>query len=92
MVVAEKRSKMGAPPVEDVGSYNSFSKAVNVKKERVLHWIERGAKPTPTVHNLLVATGTLLEKKISILLRKRKPKKGEGAAESPATAPAAKAA
>jgi small subunit ribosomal protein S16 len=59
VVVAEKRSKMAAPPVEDLGSYNPFTKATNVKKERVLHWVKMGAQPTTTAHNLLVGQGVI---------------------------------
>ena len=59
MVVAEKRSKMAAPPVEDLGSYNPFTKLANVKKERILHWVKMGAQPTTTAHNLLVGQGVI---------------------------------
>ncbi len=75
LVVAEKRSKLGGPPVEDVGSYNSFTKAASVKKERVLHWISRGAQPTPTVHNFLVRQGVINAPKIKLTMPK--PKKAE---------------
>jgi small subunit ribosomal protein S16 len=60
VVVAEKRSKMAAPPVEDLGSYNPFTKLANVKKERVLHWVKMGAQPTTTAHNLLVGQGVIV--------------------------------
>ena len=48
IVVAEKRSKMLAPPVEDLGSYNPFTKKANLNKDRVSHWIKVGAQPTVT--------------------------------------------
>lgn len=57
VVVAESRSKMIAPPIEDLGSYSPFTKAVNVKADRVTYWIAKGAQPTTTVHNLLVKNG-----------------------------------
>ena len=50
IVVAERRSKMAAPPVEDLGSYNPFTKAFAVKKDRVAHWMKMGAQPTVTAH------------------------------------------
>lgn len=53
VVVAEARSKMIAPPVEDLGSYNPMTKAFSVKGERVTYWVSKGAQPTVTVHNLL---------------------------------------
>jgi small subunit ribosomal protein S16 len=59
LVTAVKKSKMAAPPVEDLGSYNPRTKTAAFKKERVLHWISVGAQPTVTVHNLLVKQGVL---------------------------------
>ena len=74
LVVSEARSKMAGPPVEDLGSYNSFTKAVNFKKERVEYWLGVGARPTATVHNLLVKDGTLKAKKFPVKIRKSKDK------------------
>lgn len=70
MVVAEKRSKMAAPPVEDLGAYDPRTKATTVKKERVLHWVKMGAQPTVTAHNLLVKQGTLTGVKIAVKMPK----------------------
>jgi small subunit ribosomal protein S16 len=70
LVVAEARSKMAAPPVEDLGSYNPFTKATTFKKERVLHWVKMGAQPTTTVHNLLVGQGVLTTPKIHVKMPK----------------------
>ena len=70
MVVAEKRSKMAAPPVEDLGAYDPRTKATTVKKERVLHWVKMGAQPTVTAHNLLVKQGTLTGAKLAVKMPK----------------------
>ena len=70
MVVAEKRSKMAAPPVEDLGSYDPRTKATTVKKERVLHWVKLGAQPTVTAHNLFVKQGILAGKAIAVKMPK----------------------
>ena len=72
VVVAERRSKMAAPPVEDLGTFNPFSKAINVNKERILHWLKVGAKPTATAHNLLVKEGVVKDSKVKIAIRKSK--------------------
>ena len=84
VVVAEKRSKMAAPPVEDLGSYNPFTKATTVKKERVLHWVKMGAQPTVTAHNLLVKQGTIAAATIAVKMPKAvaKPATEEKAAAS----------
>jgi small subunit ribosomal protein S16 len=70
VVVAEKRSKMAGPPVEDLGSYNPFTKVTTVKNERVSHWIKMGAQPTVTAHNLLVKEGSLTGAKIAVKMPK----------------------
>src|SRR5580693_2762582 len=59
LVVAVKKSKMIAPPVEDLGSYSSFTKTASFKKDRLSYWIGVRAQPTITAHTLLVARGIL---------------------------------
>lgn len=86
VVVAERRSKLGAPPVEDLGSFNPFTKASTIKGERVTYWIGVGAKPTATVHNLLVTGGVLKAPKIKIRIKKGK---NEAEAGTPVAAEAA---
>ena len=72
LVVAEKRSKMAAPPVEDLGSYNTFTKMSTIKKDRVSHWLRVGAQPTVTVHNFLVKEGVLTgAKKMQVKMKKK---------------------
>ncbi|MDO8537052.1 MAG: 30S ribosomal protein S16 [bacterium] len=70
VVVAEKRSKLNGPPVEDLGSYNPATKQLNVAKERVEHWLKVSATPTTTVHNLLVKNGIVSGKKIAVKMKK----------------------
>jgi small subunit ribosomal protein S16 len=70
LVVAEARSKMAAPPVEDLGSYHPASKATAFKKERISYWLGMGAQPTVTVHNLLVAQGVVSGKKLAVKMAK----------------------
>lgn len=86
VVVSERRSKLGGPPVEDLGSYNPFTKAFAVRQERVRHWLEAGAKPTDTVHNLLVKQGVLTGEKIKISIKKAEPKPAEPVATAAAPA------
>jgi small subunit ribosomal protein S16 len=70
LVVAESRSKMAAPPVEDLGSYSPFTKKMTIKKDRAAHWMKMGAQPTVTAHNLLVKEGVLTTKKIAVKMPK----------------------
>lgn len=70
VVVAEKRSKLGAPPVEDLGSYSVSTKIANLKKGRLTHWMKMGAKPTATAWNLLVREGVVSGAKRKIAMKK----------------------
>ena len=55
IVVNEKRSKAtGGTSVEDLGWMNPASKQHVIDADRVLYWIQHGAQPTPSVHNLLL--------------------------------------
>ncbi len=71
LVVAEKRSKMAAPPVEDLGAYNPFSKALTLDSSRILHWIKMGAQPTATVHNLFVGHKIIVAPKAPVKIKKK---------------------
>lgn len=66
LVVAESRSKMAAPPVEDLGSYSTVTKQAHLNAERVSYWLGVGAQPTVTVHNLLVKQGVVKSPKIQM--------------------------
>jgi len=70
LVVAEARSKMAAPPVEDLGSYHPATKATSVKKDRISYWLGVGAQPTVTAHNLLVAQGVITKPKLTVKMPK----------------------
>jgi small subunit ribosomal protein S16 len=78
LVVSEKRTKLsGGKVTEDLGSYNPFTKAVTVKKERISYWVSVGAKPTVTAHNLLVKEGILKTPKASPKIKKAVAKEAE---------------
>jgi len=71
LVVAEKRSKMAGPPLEDLGSYNSFTKISTINKDRVSYWFGVGARPTVTVHNFLVKEGIIKMATIPVKMKKK---------------------
>ena len=74
IVVAEKRSKRDGLSIDDIGFYNPITKEFGVKKERLEHWLKFGAKPTPTVHNILVNHKLISGPKIKIKTKKSEPK------------------
>lgn len=57
LVVAEKKSRPQNSGVEDLGWYNPRSKQSNFNKERILHWLSKGAQKTATVASLLQKAG-----------------------------------
>jgi small subunit ribosomal protein S16 len=90
VVVAEKRSKLGGPPVEKLGFYSPVTKKFDIQKERLEYWLKTGAKATPTIHNLLIKNSIIPGKKLAIKIRKPKAEEtGEklAAANPPAAEP-----
>lgn len=86
---------------EIVGTYNPRTKERKINDERVKYWISVGAKPSDTVHNMLVSTGVMKGKKINVLPKfvapevpvEEKAAEAAPAAETPAVeAPVAEAA
>jgi small subunit ribosomal protein S16 len=65
---------------ELLGFYNPRTKEQKFQSERVSYWIQKGAQPSPTLHNLFVDAGILKEPKKKAWSPKRKPKVVEGAA------------
>ena len=90
VVVSERRSKLGGPPIEDLGFYNPFTKVASLNKERIAHWASVGAHLTPTVHNLCVSKGAVTAPKRVVKLNKPeiKEKAAAPAAEKKEEAPA----
>lgn len=86
LVVDEKRSKLLGSNLEDLGWYNPDSKKHDFKTERIAHWLKNGAKPTDSVHNLLISTGVIKGKKIAVHAKK---KQQEGAEKKAEAVPAA---
>lgn len=66
VVVAEKRSKLGGEDVSDLGWFNPHTDKFELNKEEVIKWMKVGAKPTESVHNLLVRAEVLKENKIPV--------------------------
>jgi len=79
--------------LENLGFYSPAdkkSKVQSLEKERVSYWISKGAQPTPTVHNILVAAKAISgeKKKIKIGKKKGAEKPVEETAKKPETPPA----
>lgn len=72
--------------VERVGTYNPRNKERTLDQARIQHWLSVGAKPSDTVHNMLVSAGIMSGKKINVLPAYKAPETPE---EAPAEAAAA---
>src|SRR3989344_2822060 len=86
VVVEHTESPKTCNVVEKVGTYNPKTKERVLDAERIKYWMSVGAKPSDTVHNMLVSLGILNAKKINVLPKYKEPVKEEVAAEA---APAA---
>ncbi len=92
VAVESKRKPKAGNYLELLGSYDARSNRVDLKAERIKHWMGNGATVSDTVHNLLVSNKIIDAKKINVLPRKSPPKKeAEEAAPVEAAVPAAEA-
>jgi small subunit ribosomal protein S16 len=83
IVVIDKRKATNKGRfVEEVGFLNPLTKEKILKKERIEYWLSVGAKPSETLHNLLVKEGIVEGKKISKHKKAKKKETGETPAPS----------
>ncbi|MDD3531573.1 MAG: 30S ribosomal protein S16 [Candidatus Pacebacteria bacterium] len=78
VVLEKERAAKAGNIVELLGTYNPKSKALTLNEENTKGWIAKGAQPTDSIHNLLVAKGVIEGKKVNVLPRKS-PQKSEAA-------------
>src|SRR3989338_3076084 len=67
VVVEHTASPKAGKFVDKVGTYDPKSKQRVLDAERIKHWLSVGAKPSATVHNMLVSLGIIEGKKINVL-------------------------
>jgi small subunit ribosomal protein S16 len=70
IVVESKRKPQPGNYLEMVGSYDPRSDRIELKADRIKHWIDMGAQTSDTVHNLLVSQKIIDAKKINVLPKK----------------------
>lgn len=76
IIISEKTKDTQSDFLEILGYYNPLTKVAEVKKERILYWLSCGAKPSPTVYNLLVDQNIISGSKVKASKSKRKKKEG----------------
>ncbi len=92
VVLEKERAAKAGNIVELLGTYNPRSKTLTLNEEHVKEWITKGAQPTDSMHNLLVAKGVIAGKKINVLPKKTPQKSEEAIAAEAVAAAAAKTA
>ena len=82
IVLCEHTSPPQGKFIEILGHYNPRLKQKGFKKERIEHWISKGAQASPTVYNLLINEKIIQGKKVKAW-RAKKRKKEEKKVEPP---------
>jgi small subunit ribosomal protein S16 len=67
VVAADSRSPRDGKFLEAVGLYNPLTKphTVDIKEDRVLYWLNKGAQPSDTVKSLLKQKGITLKRELT---------------------------
>jgi small subunit ribosomal protein S16 len=86
-VVTDKRnSSTKGRSVEEIGFYNPLTKERKINAERAKYWISKGAKPSDSIHNMLIGEKIIEGKKIPNCAKsKKEPKKPEATQPAPVT-------
>ncbi len=66
VIVLEKAKDPRGDFLEDLGFHNPFTKETSLKGERIKYWLSKGAQPTGSVHNLLIAQGIIKDEKVKV--------------------------
>ncbi len=83
IVVTDKRkSSTKGRFVEEVGFSNPLTKEKVLKGERIKYWLSVGAKPSPTVFNLLISEKIIEGKKIAVHKKSKKEPSAEKTVEA----------
>jgi small subunit ribosomal protein S16 len=65
VVAADKRMPRDGRFIEQIGTYDPrVEKGINLKIDRVDHWLKVGAQPSDTVHSIIKKFRALLPKEV----------------------------
>ena len=77
VVIESQRGPKAGNALEVLGFYDPKKDIIEIKGDRVTHWISVGAQASDTVHNLLVKKKIIKGDKINVLPKKSPIKKEE---------------
>ena len=89
IVIDSKRKVKAGNYLEMLGSYDPRLDRVELKADRIKHWMSHGAQLSDTVHNILVGQKIIDAKKINILPKFKAPEAAPAETARAAEAPAA---
>ena len=87
VLVDKRKSAKSGSAIEVLGNVDPLTKKRNFKKDRILYWLSKGAKASPTVHNLFISEKIIDAKKINVSKLSKK-KQAEISAKTSASAKA----
>lgn len=76
LIISEKAKDPYGRALEILGSYNPFTKDLQIKTDRVKHWLSKGSQMSATVNNLLIEKKIIEGKKV-VASKPGKKKEGE---------------
>lgn len=84
IVVSERARDTYGRALEILGSYNPRTKHIELKSDRIKHWLSVGAQASATAHNLFVSNKVIEGKKVTAahIKAKKKTKKKESSSST----------
>jgi len=88
VIAVDKAKDPWGTYLENLGNYNPANKETTLNTDRIKYWLSKGAEPSKSLHNLLVAQGLVEGKKIRVskLSKKRREKLAKEQAKNTPTA------
>lgn len=84
VVTDKKNPPRGGRFLEILGFFNPLTKERKLKAERITYWLSKGAKPSETVHNLLIQEKVIEGEKVAVhkvSKKKKEPSSAEATTE-----------
>lgn len=72
VVTQKERGPQSGRFVEKLGFYSPLTKERRINRDRVKYWLSVGAKPSASMHNILIAAGIIEGKKIPVHKRTKR--------------------
>jgi small subunit ribosomal protein S16 len=91
LIISEKTKDPYGRSLEILGSYDPYTKKLDVKEDRIKHWLKNGSGMSDTVNNLLIENKIIEGKKVKATkiskkrLAKKEAEESKKKAEEPKT-------